>query len=628
GAESQELMQTVVDDVRTKVDRLRDGAALDLGRVRRFGAAMLGCLAVTGTWAALDSGSLILWAKRNLFMSTEDWPRASLLSFAVDANGGVMRVPEGNDVMIEVAANGVVPEQVFIDYEYADGTTGREPMAMSGGEQSGARFTWLLESLISNVTLRAHGGDGLTAPLRIELVKRPMLEGLVITRNYPKYTQLEPDAVKASEGDIKIPAGTKLTFRGRSTKGLGKAFLTYGRDIKQAFTLDGAALQFEGSFEPKESGVLTLDVEDVDGLGTNKPPKLFVRVAPDRAPAVEFKTAGIGSMIVYKALIPGMLRIRDDFGITKVASKLRISGVAEDGTPPAGADKKEVPWEDVAFEDMRQPDTREAETQYEQRVVFDLLSRNNLQLGPLNPKNPIRPGMLLSIKFEAVDNFAPGEPHTGNSDVLTLRVVSEEKLMEDLHRRQAERRSELMRILEKEKGYKLELEEIISPTDSDPRAKQAAWRIQAIARDQRALQKQVQHLGDAYRQILDEYQNNRILNPSQIAGQRRAIQHPLEKLAKDTFLTSAQEVEDFARIGSKDLRSVAVATYGEIIQVLEEVISNMRHLESVAGVLEGVRKTRDAELRIEKEAQKLLEKEDTSARGKPKSTGGKPPEKK
>ena len=39
----------------------------------------------TGAFASgrIDSSSLALWAKRNLLMSAEDWPRATKLSFAM-----------------------------------------------------------------------------------------------------------------------------------------------------------------------------------------------------------------------------------------------------------------------------------------------------------------------------------------------------------------------------------------------------------------------------------------------------------------------------------------------------------------------------------------------------------------
>ena len=358
--------------------------------------------------------------------------------------------------------------------------------------------------------------------------------------------------------------------------------------------------------------MLTLDVTDLDGLGVSKPSKLFLRVVPDREPAVDYSTMGIGSMVLFKALIPGRLKLRDDFGLTKVVASMRI-------TTDQG-EKQPATWEPARLEGLRDPAAEEGEVEYEEKVVLDLLTVNDLAKGPTSPDNRVRPGMLLSLKFEAMDNFGPGEPHTGKSETLTLRIVTEHKLMEDLHRRQTERRRELTRILEKQKDHRIEVEEKLSPTSADPRSKQAQYQLQAMAREERALQKQVLHIVRAYRQILDEYFNNRVLKPAQILQQRQNIELPLEKVAKEDFPSAAEQVADFARTGKEDLRGLAVDTYDNIIRVMEAVISNMRQLESVAGILEDIRKVRDAEARIEKESQQKLEDLDKGSE-KPKKAG-------
>ena len=378
-----------------------------------------------------------------------------------------------------------------------------------------------------------------------------------------------------------------------------------------SMTMAAGNQSFAGELIPEESGVLTVDVTDTDGLGAGKPPKLFLRVVPDRAPSVDYKTMGIGSMILFKALIPGSLRLRDDFGLTKVASQMRITA---EGSSASAAE-----WKPVKLEGLRDPETEEGELEYNEKVVFDLLTLNDLAKGPTSPANPIRPGMLVSLKFEARDNYGPGEPHVGNSEILTLRIVTEDKLMQDLHRRQTERRRELTQILEKEKDHRIEVQEKLSPTSADPRAKQAQYQLQAIAREQRALQKQVMHISGAYEQILDEYFNNRVLKPAQILQQRQNIQLPLEKVAKEDFPTSAEEVAEFARSGQEDLRELSVGSYDNIIRVLEAVISNMRQLESVAGILEDIRKVRDAESSIKKATQKKLD--DLDKAEKPKKSG-------
>ena len=109
-SESSELMRRVVDRVYSRLPSLREQSALDLQRIRRFGGIVFGCLFVVGTWGAVGSDSLLLWAKRNLFMSGEEWPRATQLTLVFESENGIVRIAEGNDLTVEVTAEGVVPE--------------------------------------------------------------------------------------------------------------------------------------------------------------------------------------------------------------------------------------------------------------------------------------------------------------------------------------------------------------------------------------------------------------------------------------------------------------------------------------------------------------------------------------
>ena len=106
--------------------------------------------------------------------------------------------------------------------------------------------------------------------------------------------------------------------------------------------------------------------------------------------------------------------------------------------------------------------------------------------------------MLLSLRFQAADNFGPGEPHTANGEVLSFRVVTREKMLEELRRRQVEQRQELERIREEERLAQLELRDTLNPNATDERAKQARARFKALSRQQQALGRRVSFVGEAY----------------------------------------------------------------------------------------------------------------------------------
>ena len=73
------------------------------------------------------------------------------------------------------------------------------------------------------------------------------------------------------------------------------------------------------------------------------------------------------------------------------------------------------------------------------------------------PENRIRPGMLFSLRFSAKDNFGPGDPHEGFGETMTFRVVTRERLADELRRRMVEQRVEAERLLDEQRRATLEL---------------------------------------------------------------------------------------------------------------------------------------------------------------------------
>ncbi len=618
GRESAQLKQLVVGDVQRRLPNLHGSTALDTRRIRRHAGLLTGALVVLLGWGLLDAGSLGLWARRNLLLSAQEWPRYTKLAFVMTVEDGSIRHAENNDLTVEVEASGVIPEQVFLHYEFDSGVTGKDVMVMTGeenvGPQGSRRFLTTLPAVIEGAEIWATGGDGLSGQLRIQLIKRPLLKDFTVVLHYPDYMKREAVSVPGTEGELQVPIGSKLTVTAEATKTLRKAFLAFGRDNRTAMQLGEDRRKILGEYHPKLSGVLALDVEDRDGLGALKPPKVFLRVMPDNMPSVDFKTQGIGSMVTHRARIPGTLRVRDDYGLTTLSAYMRLS---------AGPEGKQIKdqdarWESINVSGMRKVKEDASETEYVEPVVFDLIAEiNKNPANPMSPDNRIQPGHLLALRFKGADNFGPGEPHVGQSDVLTFRVVTESKLMEDITRRQIEQRRELVQVLNREQAYKSELEEILSPTSSHPKAHLAKLRLLALARAQRTLGTRVQGVASQYRQILDELQNNRVVKPGVVADQRAVIQRPLESLAADDFPASANMVTDFANGGNEEVRRLAVDSYESIIGILKSVLERMRRLESLAGILERLREVRKTEDEISRAVKKALEAQARQIHGAP-----------
>lgn len=583
GPDSPAMMAAVLDDVRARLSAIPFDGAIEAGRVRRYLLAAFAALVVFGTWVAVDAGSFGLWARRNLFLSNVDWPRYTTLAFA--DGGAEIRLPQGDSLTVRVIGSGVVPDQVFLDYRFASGDEGTDPMSRSGDDE----FTLTIDRVVEDVELTAYGGDSLPVKAMIRVVERPRIDDLEVRVEYPPYMERDVETVPATQGELRVPQGATLHFAGKSHKEIQDAFLLVGDERRVPLTRAEGGHAFAGSLQPDASGMVSVDVVDVDRLGTGTPPKFLLRVGDDREPKLDFKLRGISSMVTTHARLPGQLLVRDDFGIREVGAEMKV--VAEtpvDAAPDAAASALpiEVPFEDVSV--LLATALERSALRHETAATVDMAQWNPVP-DENSTENRIRPGSLVSLRFRAKDNFGPGEPHVGFSETMTFRVVTREKLLEELRRRQLEQRQELQRIVDEEKAALLELRENVSPAAAGDRRAQVEARLEVLARQQQALGRRVAFVGDSYQRILWEYENNRLIAPNNVRDLEGRITEPLAAVAKEAFPASSRLVRDFRSTSEEATKALAITSYEDILRRLVAVLAEMEQAESLAALLEDLR---------------------------------------
>ena len=574
--ESPALKAAVVADVRQRLASIPFAAAIDARRVQRFGAGLALAVLFFGSWAAIDAGTLGLWARRNLTLSNVDWPRWTRLSL-IDTQDGVVRLPQGDALTVRIAVDGPVPDQAFVDYTFANGDRGTEPMSRTGERE----FTWTIESVLADVQLSAQAGDSLPLLLTVTVVERPRVDGLAVTVTFPAYMGREPMLVPNTEGELRLPKGASLALRGTSQKPLTEAFALFANDQKSPLVLGADQRSFAGEFAPTASGLLVIDVVDHDRLGAGTPPKLLLRVGDDKTPTIEFRLRGIGTSITDQAVIPGDLKAKDDFGLRDVGSGWRViddKPLDKGATPPP-----EPPF--VRAETLLRDPFEANLLRYETVASVDLRQWNKSRTEGA-PENPIRPGMLFSLRFWARDNFGPGEPHEGFGEAMAFRIVTSAQLTEELRRRQIEQRTELQTLLEEQQRATMEIQEMANPAQAGERRKLVEARFKALTRQQQALGRRVAFVGESYQRILWEYENNRLIESNQVRQIEAVIPQPLQAVAKEAFPTAARQIDAFATGTEESARATAIATCRDIEKRILAVLAEMKQAESLAALIE------------------------------------------
>jgi hypothetical protein len=368
-------------------------------------------------------------------------------------------------------------------------------------------------------------------------------------------------------------------------------------------TVDADRTAITGRFTPIDTGLFAVELRDVDDLTTGQPPKVMLRVIVDQAPRVIWTPVGIGGMVTPMARIPGQLKVKDDFGLTALVAQVKVvkledveraveqaAAPTEQGEPAAAAPAKQPDWEPI--------ETLGLERFRPTTEPFDVdPTITNLE-ATLNPdaetqldsdKNRAPPGTLLSIRMAAKDNFGPGAPHEGFSEVFTVRVVTPIELLNELVRRQEEQKREVAVLLKQDVADRAELRELPLHTAEHPDRARITARLAYLARHQRSLGRRVGGVSRQYEQILAEMRNNRVGEVATIKKLEAEIVLRLDELVADRFPASADSVEDYRREVSEDLRARSLTMYDNIIANMERVLKQMQGLETFIRVLEQLR---------------------------------------
>ncbi|PIE23839.1 MAG: hypothetical protein CSA62_05435 [Planctomycetota bacterium] len=600
---SPALMRRLVAEVPQTLASVDLRSAIKRERVRTQGWVFLICLFLfMGVIASFPKGSGI-WAQRSLLLASDvDWPRATQLQ-VLGAEKGYLLVPRGDEFTVEVDASGVIPDRVSIVYSRERGGRTTESMKQNTGEST---FSFTFPGLLDPLSFHAEGGDGLSAEIEVRLVDRPLLEEMQLSLHYPSYMKRDPLIVGPGASELLVPEGSRLDLVARSSKPVHEAAFAVDREKVEAARIDQDQRTVRGSFLPESSGVLEIFLRDEQGMAQGEGRKVFLRVVPDKAPRVDVKRQGIGSMITPMARLPVDLRVRDDFGVRSIET---LWGLGERADFGEGKDPGKV----FHLGKSEGLDGFEAGVRlFEGRLVFDLLPllKNTERLD--DPGNRIRPGLLVFLRHRACDEYPnpDGEgPRASYGDRQTFRVVTPQELLHDLLRRQGQQRRELELLRDKHRRDSADFGDLASPKTTGDLGTQIRRKYRQLGRHQRHLARQVLSVAKKYQLILDEMRNNRLSEEGIVLRRTTQIVDPLGGLGVSAMPALANLLGAYTRSADADMREEASHQYGEILRMIDRVLRAMTELETFTTLLNQVRDLIEIQEKVMGEAKKRLDED-------------------
>jgi uncharacterized protein DUF4175 len=293
------------------LERRGPGAVAPMKRaIRWFGVVGAACL-VVGLFAFVSAGPARGTAAA-LWHPARAWA-ATVAPVRIRASKTV--VERGDSVDFEIQAIGHRAATLWLR------TPGEAWRARGVRLDSTGRATVTSGALRSDLFARVTSGSRASDTVMVHVQLPVFLGSVIVTAHYPSYLGLDAEPVPTGGDTLLLPAGTRLDTRGEATAPISRAVWSSGTQT-DALTVQGG--RFNGSFVPAASGVYRLGLSTASGAPlAGDTVRLAVRLVADSTPRVDVPVPGVDTMAPLSLVVPLVVDVRDDHGITSVILESR-----------------------------------------------------------------------------------------------------------------------------------------------------------------------------------------------------------------------------------------------------------------------------------------------------------------
>ena len=324
---------------------------------------------------------------------------------------------------------------------------------------------------------------------------------------------------------------------------------------------------------------------DTEGISAQSAYRYFLGVVLDQPPELKLTLQGIGTAVTPIAKLPIKVNAVDDYGIRQLS--VSVSPVAD--APPSHVASEE-PQLDRRGNATTELDLRELQ------VAGQLME--------------LKPGTAINVFGEASDRYNLGEPHLTRSEVFRLQVVTADKLLSLMERRELALRSRLEQTIDETRSLRESLEllrrrgsEATQDEAPDPAQQTRDQQLYRLRAQQCGLQasktsEELSGIATSLDDLLEEMINNRVDSVDRRERIGTGVRDPLRRIIAEPLRQLQVQIKDIETSIAEpklaaDKASIAVQTTEEVLLQLTEVLERMLDLESYNEILDMVRQLID-----------------------------------
>ena len=482
------LRERAAAESRRVVEGVRFQRALDDGPLRwqiaLAALALFGLACLAASFPALAGH----WARRDLLLGTDSWPRAT--HFSLERQDPVWHHPRRAPLEVVGWVLGEVPRDVWVHID--NGKVERRSRLVTGVQR---RRTWQLSSSVAaggpaadevvdghrlvhpiaqameSFDLWLAGGDNESHRVRVEVHDRPRILSTRIELVYPEYAGLEARTLTDPAGELSAVIGTRVRIEATSDGPLREAWVRFGRDGRLPVEdCEGSSFRYE--FVLTESGFFEYGVRDRDYGFSSLPRKLAFIALPDEPPSVTLEIDGNSRAVTPTGSIAYLTTAVDDFGFSSIDLLVHdlggVSQASEDASEGGDDSDDTAGPTRISLAPWQTEPTAEGKLRVRLERLFDLT--------PL----AFEPGQEIGLQIEVADNFRrsalessgetsadePGETtkasehHLARTPIEIFRVVSPDELRAEMDRVRVQSQEKLKELSAREAELIEEIEEV------------------------------------------------------------------------------------------------------------------------------------------------------------------------
>lgn len=364
---------------------------------------------------------------------TYSLPRLFLIEYtpAIKVSPGNLSLLRGSDLEIiaEIPADleAITPKgKLILLYRYQGGKWNKSLMTFKESVSSGLKkYHFLFSSVLENLEYRINL-DKLSSPFyQVKVISPPEIGDLSFEYHYPSYTQLPPEKVEKTNGDISTLLGTRVLLQARVNKPLQKANLIFADgQIKKLDLLTAHKKNtVQGEILVNKENTYWFELLDAEGYNNPERIKYKIEIKPDEFPRIEFLSPKEDLIVSEKGKLKLTYLTSDDFGVKEVTLFYRRE---KEKIPPTA----EVGWHSLKVEHFS-AGTKEKIADFD----WDLAKFSFL------------PGEIVEYYLQVADNDTISGPKKSSSEILKIEIFSYEKEHQEIEKNLYSFRDDLLDLL-------------------------------------------------------------------------------------------------------------------------------------------------------------------------------------